>query len=221
MLGLLVVRMTRSGGLCDRRDSPVVAVKVRRLMRFEGALRRVAAGRGFATPEGLRVVLQEVQALRDTWQFAAAAAKYRQAAALGLFNFNAELAWLLMWGRAGLPEDKHAALRVAQEGVRLGCAHCKGVLAVSYAWGAGCPRDLERAMRLARDSAAAGSKYGRYALGRLHLNGEGGAAQADAVVVAEFRVAADEQLDAAQWGMGFLYPPLPLLHAAFARENEK
>ena len=209
LLAVLVLRLTHPHVSCEPQHSPVIPFKIHRMMRFEGALRRVAAARAFAAPEGLRQALKQVQQLRATWQFAAAASKYRHAAALGHSSFNAELAWMLMWGRSGVPEDKHAAFRAAREGTRLGCAHSKGVLALCYAWGVGCSRDCTRAMQLARESAVAGSKYGNYTLGRLHFNGEGGALQADELVVTKFRMAADEQLDAAQWGMGFLYGPRP------------
>ena len=95
--------------------------------------------------------------------------------------------------------------------------HSRGVLALCLAWGAGCPKDAQRARQLAAGSAAAGSKYGRpppalcfcnnlnmyghYALGVL-LFDEGGD---DSRVTSLFRMAADCNLDAAQWGLGYLH----------------
>lgn len=41
--------------------------------------------------------------------------RYRQAVRLGVVSYIAELAWLLLWGRGGVAEDKRAAFRAAQE----------------------------------------------------------------------------------------------------------
>jgi TPR repeat protein len=107
---------------------------------------------------------------------------------------------LLLWGRDGVPEDKQLAFRLAFEGVRLGCEHSCGVLASCFAWGAGCVKDSSRAMQLASKSAAAGSRYGQYAMGRLHFD-----EQDDSRAAGLFRQAAAQRLDAAQWCLGFLH----------------
>ena len=80
----------------------------------------MAAVRGFAAPEGLVAVLKAVRPLLDDLRFAAAAAEYRHAIAAGHVRCRAELAWLLLWGRDGIPEDKQLAFRLAFEGVRQG-----------------------------------------------------------------------------------------------------
>jgi TPR repeat protein len=87
------------------------------------------------------------------------------------------------------------------QGTRRGCVHSRGVLALCLAWGAGCPKHAQRARQLAGGSAAAGSKYGHYALGAL-LFDDGGD---DSRVTGLFRKAADHNLDAAQWGLGYLH----------------
>jgi TPR repeat protein len=199
LLGMLLLRMA---DVCifQSRDSTRISAKSRRLMRFDGALHRVAAVRGFATPEGLVAVLKAVRPLLDDLRFAAAAAEYRHAVAAGHVRCRAELAWLLLWGRDGVPEDKQLAFRLAFEGVRLGCEHSCGVLASCFAWGAGCVKDSSRAMQLASKSAAAGSRYGQYAMGRLHFD-----EQDDSRAAGLFRQAAAQRLDAAQWCLGFLH----------------
>jgi hypothetical protein len=71
-LGMLVLRMA-DASVVEARDSTGISAKSRRLMRFDGTLRRVAAGRGFASPEGQQIVLTRARRLLDSWHFAAAA----------------------------------------------------------------------------------------------------------------------------------------------------
>ena len=200
LLGMLVLRMADASVL-ETRLSPAISEKARRLMRFDGSLRRVGAGRGFNSPEGARFVQQSVQPLLHDWRFAEVAAIYCRSVALGLVIFRAELAWLLVWGRDGVCEDKQAACRIAQEGSRRGCAHSRGVFAVCLACGIGCPKDAARAMQLAGDSAASGSKYGHYAVARLLFEER----KHDSRVACLFRKAAEQNLDAAQWCIGYLH----------------
>jgi len=58
--------------------------------------------------------------------------------------------------------------KLAEEGVRLGCRHCQGVLAFCSFYGRGCEEDGARSLELARQSSGRGSRYGQYTLGRLH-----------------------------------------------------
>jgi len=197
--GLLSLLLLRMADVCiiQSRNSTSISTKSWRLMMFDGALQRVAAVRGFAAPEGLVAVLKAVRPLLDDLRFAAAAAEHRHAIAAGHVRCRAELAWLLLWGRDGVPEDKQMAFRLAFEGAQQGCDHSCGVLAVCFAWGAGCVKDSSRAMQLASKSVAAGSRYGQYAMGRLHFD-----AQDDSRAAGLFRLAAAQRLDAAQWRRG-------------------
>lgn len=97
------------------------------------------------------------------------------------------------------------SFRIAQEGTRRGCAHSRGVLALCWACASGCTRDCARAMQLARSSAAAGSKFGQYACGWLQFDGGAGALQDDSRAAGFFRLAAAQDLDAAQWALGYLH----------------
>ncbi len=81
----------------------------------------------------------------------------------------------------------------------------RGVFALCLAWGAGCPKDVARATQLAQSSAAAGSKFGHYALGRLLFDSPGGDDGNACRVAGLFRQAAALNLDAGQWGVGFLH----------------
>jgi hypothetical protein len=195
LIAILVVRMA-DANIPATRTSPALSQNARRLMRFDGVLRRVCAGRALCTPEGLHDLRKISRVLLDDWCFADAAAKFHLAIACGAATFHAELAWLLLWGRHAVPVDKQAAFRAAQDGARRGCMHSRGVFALCLAWGAGCPKDAARAMQLATTSSAAGSKYGLFALGRLLLEGhsrdDGDAARA----LSFFRQAAAQNLDA-------------------------
>jgi hypothetical protein len=201
---MLVLRMADTS-IRETRDSICISHNSRRVMRFQGTLRRVAAGRGFFSPEGHRSVLSVTRQLLDNWQFAAAASEYNRAIALGHVSFAAELSWMLMWGRSGVTQDKQAAFRIAQAGARLRCPHSCGVLALCWACGSGCTKDCARALQLARESAAADSKFGQYALARLLFDGGALAAADDSRAAGFFRMAAAQNLDAAQWALGFLH----------------
>jgi TPR repeat protein len=146
--------------------------------------------------------------LQADWQFAAAAAEYELAIVLGQGpqEAYAELAWLKLFGREGLPKGMEESLQVAEAGMRLGCVHCTGI--VAYCFTDGCERlkiDRVRALQLARESAAAGSRYGQFVLGRLHWFGWGGLAMNVAEGLMHFRLAAAQGLDQAQRWLGMMY----------------
>ena len=103
---------------------------------------------------------------------------------------------MLGLGRQDVPKDYDAALELANEGARLGCHHCQGVMA--------CLTDNDaRSLTLARESADNGSMYGQWMLGQLQQAGvmDAGALPA----VAYFRLAAAQGLDAAQCSLGDMY----------------
>jgi TPR repeat protein len=100
-----------------------------------------------------------------------------------------------------------------EEGARLGCHHCQGVLALCY-WATGthprCVRDEARSLVLARESSGNGSRYGQWALGLLYQCGdiEEGAAHYDfrtAQALALYRLAAAQNFDDAQFSLGCMY----------------
>ena len=92
-----------------------------------------------------------------------------------------------------------------EEGARLGCHHCQGVMAMCYWWGDGCEVDEERSLELARESSGKGSRYGQHVLGRLYEDGGRGVAQDYAQALALYRLAAAQNFDEAQCTLGFMY----------------
>ena len=84
---------------------------------------------------------------------------------------------MLINGREGVAQDRERAFALVEEGARLDCHHCQGMMARCYLGGYGCGKDADRSVALARTSAARGSKYGQYTLGMLYQYGEGGVAQ--------------------------------------------
>jgi TPR repeat protein len=124
---------------------------------------------------------------------------------LGDSPSRADLADMLIDGREGVAEDRKRAFELVEEGTRLGCCHCQGVMARCYRGGFGCSKDAARSLVLARASAGEGSKYGQWTLGRLYYEGEGGVAKDDAEAVAQFRLAAAQGYDRAQNSLGYMY----------------
>jgi TPR repeat protein len=112
---------------------------------------------------------------------------------------------LLIWGREGIAKDVKGGFELAQEGARLGCHHCQGIMAYCYWGGFGCRTNVARSLQLARESSGRGSRYGQYALGRLHHFGEGGLWQDGAQALAFYRLAAAQGLDVAQHSMGGMH----------------
>ena len=174
----------------------------RKMMQFN--VRRVAAGLAAAARNKL---FKEAEELYASQQFAAALVPLQRAIDWGHLPSRALKAWLLADGRKDVPQDDVAALDLVQEGVRLGCHHCQGVMAFLKPTHA-------RSLELARESARNGSKYGQLSLGHLHFRMHKGtlnfqlfgAMDAVAVPAAYFyRLAAAQGLDAAQCSLGDMY----------------
>ena len=113
-----------------------------------------------------------------------AAAQLQEALLLGHLPSRASLAWILAFGRQGVAKDRSTAFELVKQGARLGCHDCQGVflnpnpqpqsqthlsllytaepcqgmVALCRALGYGCTKDPAQALRLARESAVAGSK---------------------------------------------------------------
>ena len=114
-------------------------------------------------------------------------------------------AWMLLEGREGVSVDRIGAFALVEEGARLGCHHCQGVLASCYRWGWGCKFDVARSLELACESSERGSRYGQYMLGVLYKYGDGGLARDVAQAVALIQLAVAQNLDWAQWCLGNMY----------------
>jgi hypothetical protein len=92
---------------------------------MQGIVRRVAAG--LAAAVGSKVG-KEAEELRASGQCAAAAVALKLAVDLGHLPSRALLAHMLLGGREGVARDNNAAVELVEEGARLGCHHCQGVL---------------------------------------------------------------------------------------------
>ena len=142
-------------------------------------------------------------------KFFCLASKLQRAIDSGHLASIADLAWLLLHGREGLPQNKDAAFKMAQEGSRRGCPHSQGVLALcvfrgfSSSSSASSAANERSARRLANASAEAGSKYGQFALGCILWNETPQSYSAATPYGAQFALAAAQGLDEAQydWSM--------------------
>jgi TPR repeat protein len=127
-------------------------------------------------------------------------------------------AWMLINGSGGVTRDHKTAFELAEEGVHLGCHHCKGVISLWHRgekrrgmvlpWG-GFGRAGEeaavRSLQLARESSAKGSRYGQCTLDMLYSEGAGGLETDHTQAAALFRLAAAQNLAEAQCNLGIVY----------------
>jgi TPR repeat protein len=143
--------------------------------------------------------------LRAQTQCIAAAAQLQQAVTLGHLHSRADLAWMLIDGREGVARNQAKAFELVNEGARLGCCHCAGVIACCYWGGFGCVADKPLSLQLARVSALGGSRYGMWTLGVLHRLGDGGAGRDPYQAMQLFGTAATLNLDAAQFMLGYAH----------------
>jgi len=143
--------------------------------------------------------------LRAAGDFAAAAKQLMDAIGFGDSPSRAGLADMLIDGKEGVAADQKRAFKLVEEGARLGCHHCQGVMARCYLYGYGCAKDAARLLALARASEGKSSKYGQYVLGDLYRLGAGGVAQDYAAAVAHYRLAAAQEYDIAQHYLGYMY----------------
>jgi hypothetical protein len=169
---------------------------------MQSIARRVAAGLAAAFRDK---AAKEAEELCASGQFAAAVDPLQRAIDLGDLPSLALKAWLLLDGREGVDEDEERGFELAEEGTRLGCHHCQGVMAWCCSEGLGCDRDVALSLELARESSGRGSRYGQFTLGEFHLRGAGGVARDYAQAAAFYRLAAEQGLDVAQNELGGLY----------------
>ena len=96
--------------------------------RMQTIAMRVVAGQAAAVVAN---VAKEAEELGASGQWAAAVVALQLAVDLGHLPSRADLADMLIEGREGVPIDSKRGLVLAEEGVRLGCHHCQGVVAKS------------------------------------------------------------------------------------------
>ncbi len=148
---------------------------------------------------------KEAEELCASGQCAAAAVALKLAVDLGHLPSRALMAHMMLDGREGVAQDEDGAFELVEEGARLGCHHCQGVMARCFWCGYGCVRDAARSLELARESSGKGSRYGQCFLGWLYEDGLGGVAQDYAQAVAFYRLAAAQNLDWAHGSLGGMY----------------
>ena len=145
-------------------------------------------------------------------QFAAAVVPLQRAIVLGHTPSRALLAWLFLHAREGIAINRHSALELVEEGARLACHHCQGVLAYclwteppSRVGEMALPSSIRgsinveeepppRVRQMALASSIRGSAYGQYVLGILEED--------ENAALVFFRLAAEQHLDAAQFELG-------------------
>ena len=156
------------------------------------------------------------------------ASKLKRAAAGGHLASVADLAWLLLHGREGIPGNKAAAFNAAQEASRLGCPYSQGVLALCVLMGCNPSSPAKSAAneltarQLANASAKAGSKYGQFALGCILWNETPQSYSAATPYGAQFALAAAQGLDEAQvdWSMMLWHDANDAIFAAKSEGEE-
>ena len=147
---------------------------------------------------------KEAEELCASGQCAAALALLQKAIDFGDLPSRALKAWLLLEGREGVAQDHIEAFKLVKEGVRLGCHHCQGVMALCYRSGFGCMSNAAQSLELAHKSSGMDSRYGQYALGDMYWHSRGGPARF-AQALAVYRLAAAQNLDGAQYMLGLMY----------------
>jgi TPR repeat protein len=152
---------------------------------------------------------KEAKELCESGQCASALPLLQKAIDFGDLPSRALMAWMLLDGREGVAQDRNRAFELVEEGARLGCHHCQGVMAkcYMYGYGFGILRNEAQSLELARKSSGSGlgSRYGQNVLGRLYHLGVGGVAQDYAQALALYRLAAAQNLDEAQFNLGLIY----------------
>ena len=152
---------------------------------------------------------KEAQELCESGQCAAAADALKRAIDVGHLPSRALLGHMMIDGREGVARDRSwKALNEAEEGIRLGCHHCQGVLA----WGCtegfshfpppGSAPGVSRWLQRALESAGKGSRYGQCNLG-AHYETMGSHYYVQAVEL--YRLAAAQNLDSAQLYLGHMH----------------
>ena len=148
---------------------------------------------------------EEAEELCASGQCAAAAVALKLAVDLGHLPSRALKAHMLIDGREGVAQDRDGAFALVEEGARLGCHHCQGVMAVCYWYGDGCMKDKAWSLVLARESSGKGSRYGQWMLGYMYYHGVGSVAVDYAQALALYRLAAAQNFDKAQCSLGDMY----------------
>lgn len=124
-------------------------------------MRRVAAIRNKKMGILIHTIAIRLDLIRN---YIGAAVQLQQATNIGCLLSRAALAEMLINGKGALNCDHNKAFSLALEGNQMECHHCKGVLAQCYLFSIGCSKNGTISDKLARESAAMGSYYGKWML---------------------------------------------------------
>jgi hypothetical protein len=130
-------------------------------------MRRVAAIRNKKMGILIHTIAIRLELIKN---YSGAAVQLQQATNIGCLLSRAALAEMLINGKGALTNinhidcDHNKAFALATEGNQMGCHHCKGVLARCYLFSIGCSKNSMLSDKLARESAAMGSNYGKWML---------------------------------------------------------
>ena len=161
-------------------------------------------------PPQVQACADEAERLLEAGQYAAAAEQLLRAIGMGHSPSRALMAWLLIWGRDGIARDQGRALKLVEEGVKMGCKHCQGVQAFCMHHDVDCevggilvirddPEQNKLALELALQSSQSYSRYGQFVLGEIFTQQDGNIGDR---ILALWQQAADQGLDEAQMQMG-------------------
>jgi hypothetical protein len=123
--------------------------------------------------------------------------QYRMIAAIHFRHApsTADVAWTLLTGKPDVPKKAKTAFKLVEKCEA--CPDSQGVLALCLYRGQGVAVDKVHAVPLARQSAAAGSRYGQFVLG-CYYHDENDSSNA----VANYKLSAEQGLDAAFYELG-------------------
>jgi TPR repeat protein len=154
---------------------------------------------------GSKMFFQEGQRLYGQQRYSEAAKSWGQAALLQHAPSHAFLSNMLIEGRHGVPKNEKLAFELASVGARLHCAHSKGVLGRCLVYGIGVEKnDAIEGLALGRESEAAGSCFGQFAVGKCYEQGWG-VAKNVAKAVCLWKLAAAQGHMTAQYNLGIMF----------------
>jgi len=193
-VGLLVLRMTATGGACGR--------DVKQLMM--SVVRRVAAVHATATPEGALLADMLFFGRREVpvdhkRAFVLASA----GAGMGCAHSKGVLGCCYAYGR-GVAEDRAKGLELGRESAAAGSCMGQFVVGKCYDAGWGVAQDNAEAVRFYRLAAEQGYASAQYNLGGMFDDGQG-VAQDYAEAARLYRLAAEQGLADAQYGLGNMF----------------
>jgi TPR repeat protein len=194
--------------------SALCALLVQRLMRFQGqhiarktlhhACCVISRRHFLVSKNAAETLFKEGQRMYGEQRFSEAAKSWGQAALLQHGPSHAYLSNLLIEGRQFFKKNEKRAFEFASYGVLFNCTHSKGVLGYCYVYGVGVSKDVEKGLVLASESAAAGSSFGEFTLGKHHGGFKGFYGNYDETKRL-YRLAAAKGHPCAQHNLGFMF----------------